>query len=232
LRRLRAGLLAAGGGAFDRDAEADLLELHNAARDREALAPLKFSPALSWAARAHAADLVRRGYFAHTSPEGFSSRERVGLLCRRFVGAAGENLALENDSRSPPGAGEFMTLWLQSPGHRANVLRSSYDHVGFGLVRRGRLSVAAAAFGQTFAELGGEAPLMISTAEDLDAVIASAVPSLMGFGLEPLGGGGPGSRPSGRLPPGVFQMRPYATDPKIPRRYWILHGPVVLSAST
>ncbi len=91
LRRLRAGLLAAGGGAFDRDAEADLLELHNAARDREALAPLKFSPALSWAARAHAADLVRRGYFAESGSAccaavSWGPQEKTSLL-RTTAGA-------------------------------------------------------------------------------------------------------------------------------------------------
>jgi hypothetical protein len=57
------------------------------------LEALRRAPGLQRAARAHAVDMLQRGYTSHIGPDGRSATERVGILDRRFIGLTGENLA-------------------------------------------------------------------------------------------------------------------------------------------
>ncbi len=232
--RLQRGLSDAGGGGFVDVTEHHLLAEHNNFRHAHGLGTLARSSVLDDAARAHAADLLRRGYFEHTSPEGFTSEHRVGLLARRFVGAAGENLAMQDGGDTQPGSSEFAKMWRDSPGHRANMLRPDYTHVGFGVVAKGDRTIAGAVFGHTYAELAAPAPLRIRSGDELAGVLDGAAPLLTGYELEPVEGGevlGPfeGEAAPARLRPGAYAIRPHAPDPAVPYRYWILFGPIVVA---
>jgi hypothetical protein len=232
--RLQRGLGDAGGGAFIDPTENHLLAEHNNFRRAHKLGPLLRSAVLDDAARAHVADLLRRNYFEHTSPEGFTSEHRVGLLARRFVGAAGENIAMQEGGDTQPGPSEFAKMWRESPGHRANMLRPDYTHIGFGVVAKGDRTIAGTVFGHTYAELAAPAPLRISRGDELAGVLDGAAPLLSGYELQPVEGGevlGPfeGEAAPGRLSPGAYAIRPHAPDPMVPYRYWILFGPIVVA---
>ncbi|MDB5742419.1 MAG: putative rane protein [Polaromonas sp.] len=109
------------------DLEARMLEMVNAERHKAGLKPLLADPNLAEVARAHSRDMFARSYFAHVSPEGqdVSDRMRHGKVRH---GLAGENLAL-----APTLAGAHQGL-MNSPGHRANILRAQYGHVGIGVL--------------------------------------------------------------------------------------------------
>jgi uncharacterized protein YkwD len=232
--RLQRGLLDAGGGGFVDMSENHLLAEHNSFRRAHGLGPLVRSSVLDDAARAHVADLLRRDYFEHASPEGFTSEHRVGLLARRLVGAAGENIAMQDGGETPPGAAEFARMWRDSPGHRANMLRKEYTHVGFGVVAKGDRTIAGAVFSHTYAELAAPAPFRIHRGDELAGVLDGAAPVLTGYELQPVDGGeavGPfeGEAAPERLSPGAYAIRPHAPDPTVPYRYWVLFGPIVVA---
>ena len=229
--RLRLRVEDAGGGRFLLPAEDALLAEHNSLRVGQRLSPLVRSAALDVAARAHAADLADRGYFAHETPEGFSSVQRVGLLARRFVGLVGENL-VEVEGGPPAHAEELARLWRGSAGHRANMLRPTYSHVGFGVVRKGERTVAAAAFGETFAELAEPMAFRVGDIGRVGEVIGEGSP-VRGYALAPVGGGralGPFwlEDPPPRIEvAGAFSIKPYLTDPVVRGRYVIVDGPII-----
>jgi uncharacterized protein YkwD len=232
LERLKGRLGDAGGGRFIAACEEALLSEHNQFRARNGLHSLTRQADLDEAARAHAADMIERGYFEHASPEGFTSTERVGLLARRFVGLAGENI-VEVEGGPPSSAAELAELWRNSPGHRANMLRPTYTHVGFGVARRGDRTVAAAAFGQSYAELRQPLAFRIDRVGAVGELMGHAAPMVSGYALEPVGGGrlhGPFwvEDPAPHLElDGAYVIKPYLADPTTPRRFIIVDGPIV-----
>ena len=113
------------------DLEARMLAMVNAERAEQKLQPLKPDPELAQVARAHSRDMFARGYFSHVTPEqrGPFDRMRAGNV--RFL-AAGENLAL---APTLPRAHQGL---MNSPGHRANILRPQFGRVGIGVLDGGR----------------------------------------------------------------------------------------------
>ena len=102
--------------------ETSLLTAMNQAREAHGLAPLHVDPRLTKAARAHSADMLRRGYFAHGH---FAARlHAFGARAR----CLGENLAWGSGSFGS--AGHVVQMWLASPDHRANLLRPGFTRVG------------------------------------------------------------------------------------------------------
>lgn len=113
---------------------AALVCLHNQVRAQHGLSALAENGALAAAGTAHAADMVQRGYFAHTTPEGVDFSDRI--LAARYAGhdddwSVGENLAWGTAALSTPAA--LMRAWLGSEAHRHNILTPAYREVGFGL---------------------------------------------------------------------------------------------------
>ncbi|MGH6915939.1 MAG: CAP domain-containing protein, partial [Geminicoccales bacterium] len=126
--------------------ERRLVEL-TAERRREAgadLEPLQTDPDLLPAARAHALDMLERGYVDHVTPGGHDPSDRVALLHRRLVGGVGENLA-EHEGLSAeqlegqigPLAVKIMDGLMQSPGHRENILSPDYTHLAIAAAAKG-----------------------------------------------------------------------------------------------
>ena len=126
----------------DASLEADLFTLTNQARLDNGVGPLERDEGLAQAARHHAEEMARLGYFSHTSPVGENATvsQRVARS-GSFIGTLGENLALVGEANT---AQTTTTGWLESPGHRANLLNPTFTHVGFGTARYpdGRVAVA------------------------------------------------------------------------------------------
>ena len=112
---------------------AALVCLHNQIRVQNGLGTLAENGALAAAAAAHSDDMLRRDYFAHDTPEGGSFVDRI--IAARYAGrndgwTLGENLAWGTGDLSTPAA--LMNSWMNSPGHRENVLKADYRGSGPG----------------------------------------------------------------------------------------------------
>jgi uncharacterized protein YkwD len=105
-----------------------VLLLTNAARARGGAPPLGLDAELSAVAQAYAEDMARRGFFGHVSPKGrtFTDRMRAPGIAFR---AAGEDLA------GNLSAAAAVASWMDSPGHRANILNPAYTRLGVGVFR-------------------------------------------------------------------------------------------------
>lgn len=112
------------------DLEAQMLHLINQERAAAGLGPLRADPELAEVARSHSRDMFARGYFSHVAPDGKDPFDRIRQAQMRFV-TAGENLALAPTLRQ---AHEGL---MNSPGHRANILRPAFGRVGIGIVDGG-----------------------------------------------------------------------------------------------
>ena len=124
--------------------ESRLLALTNEARAGAGAAPVAHSAVLAQAARHHAEEMVRLGYFGHVSPTpGRGAPEQRVRLVGGTHAMLGENLA-EVSARSLDVGDRIVGGWLASPGHRATLLQPAWTHVGFGLAEdaNGRAYVA------------------------------------------------------------------------------------------
>ncbi|MFE7903163.1 CAP domain-containing protein [Streptomyces sp. NPDC057424] len=112
--------------------EAAVIGLTNRERARAGLPPLSADPLLTTAAQAHSADMVARAFYAHTAPDGSQPWDRAAAAgsTRRSVG---ENIAC--GQRSPA---DVVEGWMNSPGHRANILKPGFTHIGIGFAGGGR----------------------------------------------------------------------------------------------
>jgi len=113
--------------------ESRLMTLTNGERTAEGLAPLAPSAVLAQAARHHAEEMARLGYFSHVSPTPGRGRpeDRVRLVGGTHA-MLGENLA-EVSARDLTVADRIVGGWMASPGHRTTLLHASWTHVGFGV---------------------------------------------------------------------------------------------------
>ena len=111
--------------------ESEVVRLVNEIRISHGLKPLTEDWQLSRVARYKSQDMRDLGYFSHTSPtygSPFEMMKNFGITYR----TAGENIA---KGYSTPKA--VVDAWMNSPGHRANILNSSYTHIGVGYVTSG-----------------------------------------------------------------------------------------------
>jgi uncharacterized protein YkwD len=113
------------------DLEATMLSMVNAERRAHGLRPLQADPEAAAVALAHCKDMFERGYVSHYSPEGKSPWERMRDAGLRFF-TAGENISF---ARTLPMAHESL---MESPEHRANILRPTFGRVGIGVLDGGR----------------------------------------------------------------------------------------------
>jgi uncharacterized protein YkwD len=111
-----------------------VLCLVNRQRAAHGLRPLRTDGRLERAAARHSDDMVARRYFDHTSPAGSTLRSRVvasGYLAHARAWMAGENIAWGDGSLGTPSA--IVAACMDSPGHRANILRPQFHEVGTGI---------------------------------------------------------------------------------------------------
>ena len=124
--------------------ENQVLALINTVRAQNGLGALVAVQSLTNIARSRSADMLARNYFSHYSPEGkniFNYLRESGIS----YNYGGENLA----HSTPANAGSadvFMHAWLNSPTHRANILRAEYTKIGIGVSENGNRRVVTTVF--------------------------------------------------------------------------------------
>ncbi len=207
-----------------------VLELTNRARARKNLNPLKKEPILAETARAHGEDMIERNFFDHNNPDGQSPFDRIAIAHRRLIGTTGENLwlskgVIERDPREL--AGKIMALWMSSPGHRENILRPEFTHLGVGVCAAGNVINATQNFAEVRAYLLTDLPEEIRRGDSIDLRAAPFSPVQYDFQGKNRGmtvnGPFPISRNRVDIQPGVYQMRFYFMSK--PNSYSIYTGP-------
>jgi uncharacterized protein YkwD len=151
-----------------------LAELTAECRRDAGLGPLEADPELLPAAQAHALDMLERGYMEHVTPDGLDPAERVALLHRRLVGRVGENLAEQQgltaeqlEGQIGPLAARIIDGWMQSPGHRENMLDPAYTNLAIAVAAKGEDVVFVQLFEARRALLAEPLPLHVAQGEKL-----------------------------------------------------------------
>ncbi|KHF39843.1 CAP domain-containing protein [Halalkalibacter okhensis] len=111
--------------------EQRVIELTNTERRNNGLSDLQADAALSNVARVKSTDMQENNYFSHTSPTYGSPFDMIRDFDISYQ-AAGENIA--QGQRSPE---EVVQAWMNSQGHRENILNGSFTHIGVGHVENG-----------------------------------------------------------------------------------------------
>jgi uncharacterized protein YkwD len=127
----------------------------NAERVRHKLRPLRLNHRLSAAARRHSRAMAARRFFSHTSLSGASFVDRIrntGYLSGARSWTIGENIAYGSGSRSSPRS--IGTAWMNSSGHRANILSRSFRSIGIGVAKGTPTSRAGATYTTDFGRRG------------------------------------------------------------------------------
>ena len=111
--------------------EEEVVRLVNVERAKQGLSPLAIDWELARVAKYKSQDMHDRNYFSHTSPtygSPFDMMKNFGISYK----AAGENIAKGQKS-----AAQVVQAWMNSQGHRANIMSTSYTHIGVGYVADG-----------------------------------------------------------------------------------------------
>ncbi|MFU0823602.1 CAP domain-containing protein [Clostridium sp.] len=108
----------------------EVIKLVNAERSKNGLAPLKANAELSKVAVAKAQDMIDKNYFDHNSPTYGSPFDMMKKFGISYM-AAGENIAY--GQRTPS---DVMNAWMNSSGHRANILNANFTEIGVGMVKK------------------------------------------------------------------------------------------------
>ncbi|MEU0481415.1 CAP domain-containing protein [Streptosporangium sp. NPDC006013] len=116
---------APGGGSAVSE---EVVRLTNAERQKGGCAPLVSDPQLRSAAQGHSDDMAAKNYFSHTSLDGRDMTARIKASGFSPMRAWAENIA--RGQRTPA---EVVKGWMDSSGHRANIMNCAYTHLGVGV---------------------------------------------------------------------------------------------------
>jgi uncharacterized protein YkwD len=128
-----------------------VLCLHNAERARNRLPRLTENPRLRRAAARHTAHMLAARFFDHTTPAGTTMVDRIrrtGYTSGASGWKVGENIAWGTGRLAT--AAQIHRSWMNSPGHRANILQRSFREIGIGIETGVPVRVSAAQFGATY----------------------------------------------------------------------------------
>ena len=146
------------------DFESDVLDLVNDERAAEGLDPLSYDADLTSAARGHSQDMGLNGYFSHTSQDGRSPGDRITAAGYSW-NTYGENIAAGQTTPAAVVAG-----WMNSPGHRANILSPNFCDLGVGYAY-----VASSPYGHYWTQNFGRKSGVYSCPEAATYVITATV---------------------------------------------------------
>lgn len=157
--------------------ELEVLQRTNQVRQERGLRPLQWDALAYKAALGHAQDMLKRNFFAHQNPDGLGAAERMRAAGVLEV-MVGENLASFEGYPDPEIPQRALSGWMNSPGHRANLLKPEFTHLGVALVRQGRRVVVVQNFiGRPF---DPQVRLSPAQAERTVLVISGSAPGTVG----------------------------------------------------
>ncbi|MFG6200647.1 CAP domain-containing protein [Nonomuraea sp. JJY05] len=110
--------------------ENEVVRLTNAERAKGGCKPLIHDPQLRAAAFGHSDDMAKKNYFSHESKDGRSFMDRI-----RAAGFTGGSGWAENIAKGQSSAASVVQSWMNSPGHRNNIMNCGYSLIGVGLAK-------------------------------------------------------------------------------------------------
>lgn len=151
-----------------------LIDLTNQERARNNLGSLSVNNDLTKAAQLKAEDILANQYFAHTSPTGLTPWYWFDKIGYNFL-SAGENLAIHfTDSN------ELENAWLNSPGHRANIVSGKYTEIGIaavdGVFQGYPTTVVVELFGKPATRVATQSPEVFSSPVKTNSEIVASAP--------------------------------------------------------
>ena len=160
--------------------EESLVKLTNEARIKEGGKPLIVDEMLRDAARGHSNDMLYRGFFDHIDPDGLNQAGRIAIYHRRLISrSTGENILTMSgyDPSNPEKIAYEMMYgdkgWMNSPGHKKNILDTDYTHIGIGVSQQGKEIRATQNFAQAKAYTQQPLPYQINSGGSLDLAAES-----------------------------------------------------------
>lgn len=114
--------------------EAQVRQQINVIRQKNGLNSLEANEKLAQVARKYSQKMAAQKFFSHTSPQGDTMVQRV-RSAGIFYWMLGENLFMGTNLPQP--AGDAVQGWMESPGHRENILRREFRQTGIGVWRNG-----------------------------------------------------------------------------------------------
>ena len=220
------------------DIERAIFDATNRQRMGRGLQLVAWEEDLAEIAHSYSRRLVGQYRLEHRDASGQGPSERVARQHRRLIGLVGENLAAFSGDW-PEGAQdlaqEVVTGWMRSPGHRRNILRSDYTHMGVGLRSEGSELRITQLFAATQSYLVDDLPRRLRRGDSLSLQFEGpGRPE--GVRLQPLGSSRLGERRQGPSfhdpaswivdgPPGHYRLRFYFRQTA--QRFSVIDGPAV-----
>jgi uncharacterized protein YkwD len=132
------GTTSTAGDVSSDEIEAAIHDQVNEIRTERGLSELEHDDEIAAISRTHSQDMNERDYFSHTNPEGETPADRFGDLYPAECRAVGENLAYIQSGAGGHGSAEsiadrIVQGWMDSDGHRENLLRENWDSQGIGV---------------------------------------------------------------------------------------------------
>jgi uncharacterized protein YkwD len=103
-----------------------VIALTNLQRQQVGLAPLKANPVLAAVAQSHTENMVVKDFYAHQDPSGLKAPDRIRKAGYNYLAAA-ENIGVGYNT-----ADSVVQAWMNSPGHRANIMNPNLQEIGVG----------------------------------------------------------------------------------------------------
>jgi uncharacterized protein YkwD len=139
------------------DVEQAILQATNDIRVKNGLDTVVWDEKLSVAVRQHTKEMVEENYFEHQSPhEEWRSPSQRAYLSGHFNSHVGENILFIKNPQQRTAtefAKEFLRLWMNSPGHRANILTKEWSILGVGVYKKDKQIFAGQLFGEDWANV-------------------------------------------------------------------------------
>ncbi|OWY65050.1 hypothetical protein B7486_43915 [cyanobacterium TDX16] len=123
--------------------EAEIRQRINKIRQENNLKPLENNERLAQVARDYSRKMAQENFFSHTSPSGSTPAQRVSAAGITYL-MVGENLFRSTNAPNPISLS--VKGWMDSPGHRENILRSAFNQTGIGIWQDGNRFYATQLF--------------------------------------------------------------------------------------
>ncbi len=195
---------------------AEALRLVNESREAEGLAPLEARESLEEAAASHARDMLEKDYMAHVAPDGTTPRERFLAAGGSPWQAVAENVTRCEGCETPPGEGrvaQFHAGFMDSAGHRANILTPGLTGFGYGIAAADGAATAVQMFAGPGVQEGAEPGETASVPAVRGALLREVNAAREGTGAPPLETSEALSAAAGELLSGLGEALAIRADP-------------------
>ena len=221
-----------------------VLALTNQERKKAGLPSVKLDEGLRKTARIHSRDMIDRDFFDHVSPDGKTPFDRIAIFHRTLIGVGGENIWRGDNIPLIEIATQAMENWMNSPGHRANILRKEFNYLGVGGAQQNNIVTLTQNFASVQAYLKQGVPFCDGYSSlkpgdhlplTVEPVLQPQAPTRYGFWLSDQGMMEGVSLPitnaTINVAPGDYRLRFYFQQPSTDKsviNYVVYNGPQIV----